>query len=237
MTGKQITLIEDEPDIQEIVAYNLKREGFQVNTAFTGEVGLTLIERKRPDLILLDLMLPGIDGLEVCRRIRARSETRDVPIIIVSAKGEESDVVLGLGLGADDYISKPFSPREVVARVRAVLRRSQIKGNEAIGKDLITHGLLTIEPGKHKVTLNGEEIIFTASEFKMLSTLALNPGRVFTREQLINQSLGENVVVVDRNIDVHIRAIRKKLGEQNNFIETIRGIGYRFKELDKKNLA
>jgi two-component system, OmpR family, alkaline phosphatase synthesis response regulator PhoP len=237
MTGKHITLIEDEPDIQEIVAYNLKREGFQVNSAFTGEDGLALIERKRPDLILLDLMLPGIDGLEVCRRLRARSETRDVPIIIVSAKGEESDVVLGLGLGADDYISKPFSPREVIARVRAVLRRSQTKGNEVVGKDIITHGLLTIEPGKHKVTLNGEEIIFTASEFKMLSTLAVNPGRVFTREQLINQSLGENVVVVDRNIDVHIRAIRKKLGEQNNFIETIRGIGYRFKELDKKSLA
>lgn len=237
MTGKHITLIEDEPDIQEIVAYNLKREGFQVNTAFTGEDGLALIERKRPDLILLDLMLPGIDGLEVCRRIRSRTETRDVPIIIVSAKGEESDVVLGLGLGADDYIAKPFSPREVVARVRAVLRRSQTKSIEAISKDVITHGLLTIEPGKHKVTLKEEEIIFTASEFKMLSTLALNPGRVFTREQLINQSLGENVVVVDRNIDVHIRAIRKKLGEDNNFIETIRGIGYRFKELDKKNLA
>ncbi len=237
MTGKHITLIEDEPDIQEIVAYNLKREGFFVNSAFNGEDGLAIIERKRPDLILLDLMLPGIDGLEVCRRVRARPETRDVPIIIVSAKGEESDVVLGLGLGADDYISKPFSPRELVARVRAVLRRSQTKGNEAAGKDKITHGPLAIEPSKHKVTLNGNEIVFTASEFKMLATLAVNPGRVFTREQLINQSLGENVVVVDRNIDVHIRAIRKKLGDEHNFIETIRGIGYRFKDSDRKSLA
>ena len=227
MTGKLITLIEDEPDIQEIIAYNLKREGYQVGAALNGEDGLTLIEQKKPDLILLDLMLPGIDGLEVCRLLRSRSETRDIPIIMVSAKGEESDVVLGLGLGADDYIAKPFSPKELIARIQAVLRRSASQAQK-VSKDQIEQGELLIKPSKHKVTLAGQEIIFTASEFKMLAALASNPGRVYTREQLINQSLGENVVVVDRNIDVHIRAIRKKLGDHNNYIETIRGIGYRF---------
>jgi DNA-binding response OmpR family regulator len=229
MTGKLITLIEDEPDIQEIIAYNLKREGYQVSAALNGEEGLDLIERKKPDLILLDLMLPGIDGLEVCRRLRSRPETQDIPIIMVSAKGEETDVVLGLGLGADDYIAKPFSPKELIARVKAVLRRSKIQ-TQIPSDDKIVHGSLLIEPSKHKVSLAGKEIIFTASEFKMLATLANSPGRVYTREQLINHSLGENVVVVDRNIDVHIRAIRKKLGEEYNFIETIRGIGYRFSD-------
>jgi len=229
MTGKLITLIEDEPDIQEIIAYNLKREGYQVSSALNGEEGLDLIDRKKPDLILLDLMLPGIDGLEVCRRLRSRPETQDIPIIMVSAKGEETDVVLGLGLGADDYIAKPFSPKELIARVKAVLRRSKIQTHIS-SEDKIAHGNLVIEPSKHKVSLAGKEIIFTASEFKMLATLANSPGRVYTREQLINHSLGENVVLVDRNIDVHIRAIRKKLGEENNFIETIRGIGYRFSD-------
>jgi two-component system phosphate regulon response regulator PhoB len=229
MTGKLIILIEDEPDIQEIIAYNLKREGYQVGSALSGEDGLTIIEQKKPDLILLDLMLPGIDGLEVCRRLRNQTDTKDIPIIMVSAKGEESDVVLGLGLGADDYIAKPFSPKELIARVQAVLRRSnsQVK---AVNENKIVHGDLVIEPNKHKVSLSGQEIIFTASEFKMLTALANHPGRVYTREQLITMSLGENVVVVDRNIDVHIRAIRKKLGEETNFIETIRGIGYRFND-------
>ncbi len=229
MSKKLITLIEDEPDIQEIIAYNLKREGYQVHAALNGEEGLVLIAQKKPDLILLDLMLPGIDGIEVCRRIHAEESTREVPIIMVSAKGEEADVVLGLGLGADDYIAKPFSPRELIARVQAVLRRS-LKTEHTSAKENITRDSLLIEPSKHKVSVDGSEIIFTASEFKLLTVLAASPGRVFTREQLINQSLGENVVVVDRNIDVHIRAIRKKLGEAHNFIETIRGIGYRFKD-------
>jgi len=229
MTGKSIVLIEDEPDIQEIISYNLKREGYQVDTSLNGEQGLILIQQKKPDLILLDLMLPGIDGLEVCRHIRAETQTQNIPIIMISAKGDESDVVLGLGLGADDYIGKPFSPKELIARVQAIIRRSnaiQTPCNDTA----IMLGDLCIEPNKHKVNLAGVEIIFTASEFKMLNALASNPGRVFTREQLINLSLGENVVVVDRNIDVHIRAIRKKLGNRNNFIETIRGIGYRFSD-------
>ena len=230
MTGKLITLIEDEPDIQEIIAYNLKREGYQVSAALNGEDGLSIISQKKPNLILLDLMLPGIDGLEVCRRLRSQTDTQDIPIIMVSAKGEETDVVLGLGLGADDYISKPFSPKELIARVQAVLRRSSAQAKTK-SDDKIERGDLIIEPSKHKASLLGQDITFTASEFKMLAALASNPGRVYTREQLINQSLGEDVVVVDRNIDVHIRAIRKKLGEQTNFIETIRGIGYRFTDI------
>lgn len=233
MTGKLITFIEDEPDIQDIVAYNLRREGYQVSSALSGEDGLNLIKQKKPDLILLDLMLPGMDGLEVCRNLRTQAETQNIPIIMVTAKGEESDVVLGLGLGADDYISKPFSPKELVARIQAVLRRSKEPTGSSNDNSKIVYGELTIEPSKHKVTLAGEELVFTASEFKMLSVLASQPGRVFTREQLINQSLGENVVVVDRNIDVHIRAIRKKLGEHSSFIETIRGIGYRFTDKNR----
>ncbi len=230
MTGKSIVLIEDEPDIQEIIAYNLQREGYHVHGALSGEEGLKLIEQKKPDLILLDLMLPGIDGLEVCRQVRADAQSANTPVIMVSAKGEESDVVLGLGLGADDYISKPFSPKELIARVKAVIRRSESRVEAAPQNDTIQRGELVIEPTKHKVKLAGKEIVLTASEFKMLMALATHPGRVFTREQLINQSLGENIVVVDRNIDVHIRAIRKKLGEQYSFIETIRGIGYRFSD-------
>lgn len=232
MTGKSIVLIEDEPDIQEIIAYNLQREGYQVNGALSGEEGLRLITQKKPDLILLDLMLPGIDGLEVCRQVRANPQVCDIPIIMVSAKGEESDVVLGLGLGADDYVAKPFSPKELIARVKAVIRRSAALGN-AEEAATIEFGDLIIEPEKHKVSLAGRDLVFTASEFKMLKALAAHPGRVFTREQLINKSLGENVVVVDRNIDVHIRAIRKKLGDENQFIETIRGIGYRFSDSGK----
>lgn len=233
MTGKLITFIEDEPDIQDIVAYNLRREGYQVSSALSGEDGLKLISRNLPDLILLDLMLPGMDGLEVCRHLRTQPETRNIPIIMVTAKGEESDVVLGLGLGADDYIAKPFSPKELVARIQAVLRRSKESSSPSEDRSKIVYGELIIEPPKHKVTLAGEELVFTASEFKMLSVLASHPGRVFTREQLINQSLGENVVVVDRNIDVHIRAIRKKLGQHSSFIETIRGIGYRFTDKNR----
>lgn len=224
-----IAVIEDEPDIQEIIAYNLRREGFDVICALDGKEGLKLILDKKPDLVLLDLMLPSMDGLEICRRVREESSCGHMPIIMVSAKGEESDIVLGLGLGADDYVSKPFKPKELIARVKAMLRRSSQSTSLSSSKTIVC-GELNIDIEKHQAQLSGMTLALTSTEFKMLSSLAGNSGRVFTREQLINQSLGEHAVVVDRNIDVHIRGIRKKLGDQQDLIETIRGIGYRFKE-------
>ena len=173
-------------------------------------------------------MLPGIDGLEICRRLKTEAPTSSIPVILVTAKGEESDVVLGLGLGADDYVIKPFSPRELVARVKAVLRRGEQSASQDKNDRIEIDGLL-IDASKYKVMLEGQEISFTATEFGVLFYLASHPGRVFTREQLINKVLGD-VVVVDRNIDVHVRAIRKKLGSHQYLVETIRGVGYRFKE-------
>ena len=232
MSKKKIVIIEDEPDILEVLSYNLKREGFAVESALDGSAGLALVNREKPDLVLLDLMLPGMDGIEICRSLKAASATRDVLVIMVTAKGEESDVVLGLGVGADDYISKPFSPRELVARVKAVLRRGTFveKVEKAGSKDLIEIDGLEIDTSKHRVAVEGREIRLTASEFRLLYYLASHPGRLFSREQLLSRALGEDTIVVDRNIDVHIRGIRKKMNVEPPFIETIRGVGYRFRE-------
>ena len=233
MLQKQIVVVEDEPDILEILIYNLKRDGFIVSASNNGAEGLRLIQQKMPDLVLLDLMLPGMDGLDICRHLKDDAKTQHIPVIMVSAKGEESDVVLGLGLGADDYISKPFSPRELIARVRAVLRRSTtITKLENEPKNLITVENLVIDSSKHKVTLAGEPLILTATEFRILHYMACHTGRVFSRDQLLSQALREDTIVVDRNIDVHIRAIRKKMGGHYHFIETVRGVGYRFKDID-----
>lgn len=234
MQNKQIVVVEDEPDILEALYYNLEREGLKVFTSLDGAEGLALIKQKIPDLVLLDLMLPSMDGLEICRQLKANSLTQDIPIIMVTAKGEESDVVLGLGIGADDYIPKPFSPRELIARVKAVIRRGE-RTKQSSAKDVIEInypelGYLQVDSSKHLVLLDKENIKMTASEFRLLFCLASQPGRVFSREQLLNHTLGDSVVVIDRNIDVHIRSIRKKLGDEKPFIETIRGIGYRFLE-------
>lgn len=228
-----IAIIEDEPDILEMLNYQLRREGFDVITASSGDTGINLVRNQKPDLVLLDLMLPKKDGLEICREIKSSSATQHIPVIIVSAKGEESDVVLGLGMQADDYIRKPFSPRELVARVRNTLRRNDRQQSGELHQRIELHDLV-IDANKHKVTWHGNDIQLTATEFRMLHYLANHPGRVFTREQLLNQTVGENVVVVDRNVDVHIRAIRKKLEDacqdKTDLIETIRGVGYRFRE-------
>lgn len=229
MANKRIVIVEDEPDIAEVLSYNLRREGFDVQVALDGTEGLSLIQQMPPDLVLLDLMLPGMDGLEICLELKKKNQTSQIFVIMLTAKGEESDVVLGLGLGADDYITKPFSPKELVARVKAVLRRGS--ANQAEHKERIEHDGLLIDASQYKVMMTGCEIKLTASEFRLLFHLASHPGRVFTREQLLNQTLGDDVIVVDRNIDVHIRAIRKKLGEEHQFVETIRGVGYRFREV------
>jgi len=228
-----IVAIEDEPDLLEVLNYNLSREGYRVQTAANGEDGMRLITRHRPDLVLLDLMLPGVDGLEICRRVKFDPNTSSIPIIIVSAKGEEQDVVLGLEMGADDYVCKPFSPRELLARVRAVLRRNSVRGGseEEDSVKAVVSGDVVIDPVRHEVRIGDEPIALTATEFRLLHRMGSRPGRVFTREQLIRQAVGEDVVILERNIDVHVRAIRKKLGDHADLIETIRGVGYRFRDM------
>lgn len=224
--NKKILVIEDEPDLVEIISYNLNRDGFKVIAATRGDDGLELIRQQGPALVILDLMLPGIDGLEICQRMKADRETSEIPIIMVSARGEESDVVLGLGLGADDYLPKPFSPRELLARVKAVLRRGKIQNGET--KERVSHGDLSVDRSRHEVKIKNQAVELTATEFRLLFQLASSPGRVFSREQLLNHAIGDGVVVIERNIDVHVRAIRKKLDVYGDLIETVRGIGYRF---------
>jgi len=229
MSRERILVVEDEPDIASLLEYNLGREGYSVSVVSDGEEAVDRIVAEAPDLVLLDLMLPGLDGLEVCRRIKQDPATRNVPIIMVTAKGEESDLVLGLGLGADDYVTKPFSPKEVLARVRAVLRR--VSGSEASPAKggRIVVGDIVIDPVRHEVLVDEAHVDFTATQFRLLNVLASSSGRVFTRDQLLSRVISGNVLVTDRNIDVHIRAIRKKLGAHRDLIETIRGVGYRFR--------
>ncbi|RMH22453.1 MAG: response regulator [Acidobacteria bacterium] len=231
MARQRIVVIEDEPDILAFIDYNLAREGFAVSSAADGEAGLRLVRREKPDLVVLDLLLPGLDGIEVCRRLKADPATRNLPIIMVTAKGEESDVVLGLGVGADDYVTKPFSPKELIARIRAVLRRSAMAGAEPPAGRLV-YGGVVIDPTRHEVRVDGNGVPFTATELRLLHVLASSPGRVFTRDQLVPRVIGNGAVVIDRNIDVHVRAIRKKLGPYRYLIETVRGVGYRFHDAE-----
>jgi phosphate regulon transcriptional regulator PhoB len=228
---EKIVVIEDETDILEVIAYNLKREGYDVVTSTSGEDGLEKIEKLKPNLVVLDLMLPEVDGIELCRKLKADPVTQSIPVIMVTAKGEESDVVLGLGVGADDYVTKPFSPRELTARVKAVLRRSKSKG-ETDRRERVTVEGVVIDPQRHEVKVDGQDVLLTATEFRLLHFLASHPGRVFTRDHLLTRVIGEEAIVIDRNIDVHVRAIRKKLGPRRELIETIRGVGYRFKDRD-----
>lgn len=229
MSRQKIFVIEDEPDILEVIEFYLAREGYRVLSSRDGEAGLEAIAKENPDLVLLDLMLPGLDGIEICRRLKTDPVTRPIPIVMVTAKGEESDVVLGLGVGADDYICKPFSPREMLARVQAVLRRGPLRETAPKGERVEFDGLV-IDAGRHQVKVDGESVAFTATELRLLHFLASHPGRVFTRDQLLTRVIGHDAMVVDRNIDVHVRAIRKKIGMHRDLIETIRGVGYRFRE-------
>ena len=229
MTQKHIIIVEDEKDILDVIEYNLLREGYRVSVASDGHSGLQIIRRELPHLVLLDLMLPGLDGLEVCKALKQDPSTRIIPVIMVTAKEEESDVVLGLGLGADDYIAKPFSPKELIARIKAVLRRTNENNNTGTLKSPGC-GLLNIDPDRFTAQLNGKDINLTTTEFRILHALASRPGRVLKRDQLLQHASGEHVIILDRNVDVHIRAIRKALGEYRYLIETVRGIGYRFKD-------
>ena len=231
MNSEKILLIEDDSDISELVQYNLEREGFKVFTSADGEEGYNLALQIRPELILLDLMLPSLDGLSLCRKLRAHVDTNEIPIVMLTAKGEESDVVVGLEMGADDYVPKPFSPRELVARIRAVLRRPRaVSIASPTGDSRRTVGPITIDSERHEVFIKEQPLVLTLAEYRLLATLISRPGRVFTREQLLEKITGGETYVIDRNVDVHVRAIRKKMGDDAEFIVTVRGVGYKCRD-------
>ena len=228
MSKEKILVVDDEEDILELVRYNLTREGYNVLCASTGEEGLNKAKSKLPDLIILDLMLPGIDGLDVARSLKNDNNTKNIPIIMLTAKGEEADVVTGLEMGADDYISKPFSPRILTARVKAVLRRKSKPVNSE--KEIIEINEIKIHTGRHEVLVSDEPVQLTFTEFGILSFLVKRPGWVFTRSQIVDAVKGDDYFVTDRSVDVQIVGLRKKLGSAGKYIETVRGVGYRFKE-------
>ncbi len=228
MARESILVVEDEDDIRELLRYNLAREGYRVATAASGEEALKIAKDSLPDLVLLDLMLPGVDGLEVCRAIKQDPLTRKLPIVMLTAKGEEADIVAGLELGADDYVTKPFGLRVLLARVRVVLRRSQA-APPAATEAIVVHGL-TIHPGRHEVLLQDQPIDLTATEFRLLHLLARRPGWVFTRGQIVSQLHGQDYAITERAVDVQVVSLRKKLGAWGQYVETVRGIGYRLKD-------
>jgi two-component system phosphate regulon response regulator PhoB len=228
MAREKILVVEDEEDILELIKYNLVKAGYQVTIAATGEDGVDAARRVLPDMILLDIMLPGMDGLEVCRTLKQDAATQAIPIIMLTAKGEESDIVTGLELGADDYMPKPFSPKVVIARIRNLLRR---KGREEVdSQTTIRHKDLVIHPGRHEVLVKGKRIDLTFTEFRVLQFLARRPGWVYTRQQIVDAVRGEDYPVTDRSVDVQIVGLRRKLGTCGTYIDTVRGVGYRFKE-------
>ncbi len=222
----KILIIEDDRDIVEMVEYNLQDDGYETISALNGEMGIELARRGRPDLIILDIMLPVIDGFDVCKILKNDEKTADIPIIILSAKSQETDKVVGLELGADDYVTKPFSPRELIARIRAILRRG--RGLKLSNK--VKRGDISIDILKHKVKVNDEEISLTLSEFKLLEFMARRPGVVLSRDQILDAVSGDEAVVCDRTVDAHVKSLRQKLGKAKDYIETIRGAGYRFRE-------
>ena len=228
MAKERILAVDDEEDILNLIKYNLEREGFKVETAVNGEMAVRIARESVPDLILLDLMLPGMDGLDVCRILKNDKHTSKIPIAMLTARGEEGDIVTGLEIGADDYITKPFSPRVLIARIKTILRRDS-KKEDAAKNPVIKIGEMEIDTTKYKVAVNGENVDLTATEFGILIYLVRKPGWVFTRSQIINSVKGDDYPVTDRSVDVQILNLRKKLGEIGNLIETVRGVGYRFK--------
>ncbi len=222
--SKFIAVVEDEPDIAELIRVHLRKSLFEVRTFLSGNKFYEFLLQKKPDLIVLDLLLPDIDGLEICKDLKNRQETKEIPIIMLTAKSEEMDKVLGLELGADDYMTKPFSPRELVARVKAVLRRSE-QTQESV--EIKAGDDISIDKAKHEVRIKGKKIDLTTTEFKILELLASKKGWVFSREKILDYLWGKEKAVLDRTVDVHIRHLRKKLGKKGSLIKNIRGIGYK----------
>ena len=228
MPKSKILVVEDDRSLAGILEYNLSNSGFEVFCSHDGQDGLNQARLKLPDLIVLDVMIPVVDGLEVCRRLRAAPETRELPILMLTAKGEETDQLVGFSVGADDYVVKPFSVKILLERVKSLLRRHQQA--QSSGSDIVSQAGVTIDRIKHRVALHGKPLDLTPSEFRLLDTMIRQPGRAFDRSELIDAALGADTLILERTIDVHIRSLRKKMGESNRLIQTVRGIGYRFKE-------
>ncbi len=232
MARETILVVEDDRDILELIVYNLDKERYTVLKCNTGEKALERVVKNEPALVLLDLMLPGIDGFEICKRLKSDVATRHIPILMLTAKGEESDIVTGLEVGADDYMTKPFRPRELVARIRAILRRSSGTSQPPGKHEAISVHGIDIHPGRREVTVHGKPVDLTFTEFQVLHALAKRPGWVFTRYQIVDAVRGEDYPVTDRSVDVQIVGLRRKLGNAGHVIETVRGIGYRMKRPD-----
>ncbi len=235
MSNQTILVVEDEDDVIELLRYNLSRNGYRVEVAMTGLDAVSRASTLQPDLILLDLMLPGMDGLEVCRTLKKESRTERIPIIMVTAKGDEADIVAGLEMGADDYVTKPFSPRVLLARVKAVLRRpARTKVPEPGSSPVVRIHQVEIDPGRHRVLIKDKPVELTSTEFALLYFLASRPGWVFTRYQIVDAVHGSDYPVTDRSIDVQIVGLRRKLGSAGKYIETVRGVGYRFQDTEER---
>ncbi|MGE5500172.1 MAG: response regulator transcription factor [Syntrophothermus sp.] len=226
--GSKILLVDDERDIVEFLQYNLQMAGYDVITAYDGKEALTKLSEK-PDLIILDIMMPKMDGFEVCRRIRENKGSWPVPIIFLTAKSSEADEIKGLETGADDFVVKPISPKKLLARIKANMRKNDSSLTKEEKEEIIRTGPLEIDRDKYEITINGEKVFFPKKEFEILYYIAVNPGRVITREAILRDIWGTDVFVVERTIDVHVRKIREKLGEFADMIETIKGVGYRFR--------
>lgn len=228
--SKKVLIVEDEQDILELVKLYLEKDGFRALTAMTGREALKKVKEEKPDLVILDLMLPEIDGLEVCKRLRSVPETAMLPIIMLTAKAEESDTIVGLELGADDYVTKPFSPKAIVARVKALLRRIERAPSE--GVELYRYGTLTMNPARHEVRLGSHDVPLTAKEFGLLEHLLQHPGRVLTRDVLLNAVWGYDYYGTTRTVDVHIRRLKQKLPLLEQAIVSVKSLGYKLKDCD-----
>jgi two-component system phosphate regulon response regulator PhoB len=227
MARPRILIIEDERALTDVLAYNLQREGYEVLSAHDGKEGLRKAQMQAPDLVVLDLMLPGMDGLEVCRQLRAGERTRSLPIIMLTAKAEETDQVIGFTMGADDYVTKPFSVKVLLQRIKALQRRVETPVEPG---DLLEHLGVRVDRIRHKAWVENQELELTPTEFRLLEGLLRQPGRAFTRPQLMDLAIGDGAIVLERTIDVHIKTLRRKLGPAGDHIETVRGVGYRFRE-------
>jgi two-component system phosphate regulon response regulator PhoB len=229
MAKLKVLIVEDDRSLADVLNYNLKQAGYETIVAYDGQDGLLQAQIKSPDIVVLDLMLPVIDGLDVCRRLRADAALRDVMIVMLTAKAEESDELVGFSLGADDYVAKPFSVKVLLERIKALRRRRHA---DAHGDEVTTRLGVTVDRRRHQALAQGQPLELTRSEFRLLDTLIRQPGRVFERSELIDAALGEDTMVMERTIDVHIRALRRKLGDMADVIETVRGVGYRFRDTE-----
>ena len=227
MTRPKILIIEDERALNQVLTYNLQREGYETLVAYDGQEGLRKAQTLLPDLVLLDLMLPVVDGLDVCRRLRSGEQTRKIPILMLTAKGEETDQLVGFSLGADDYVTKPFSVKVLLQRIKAVQRRFQTDEEPV---KVVDHLGIRLDRLRHQVSAHGKQVELTPTEFRLLECFLRQPGRAFTRSQLMDAAMGEEAVVLERTIDVHVKSLRRKLGREGDLIETVRGLGYRFRE-------